>query len=157
MLDEIGEAVENIEKKVRDYIAYEKKREEEKAASKQGEEPEKKAFSVVPAKLKGFLEVKGSTPGALEVVKNEEAINREIWGKGLYAIGTHSKMSAAEANRLFKLREPVEKNFDIIKALPGTDRVRDESAVLGRMFVAFISAIIYTELANALEEVAKER
>ena len=160
LLDEIDGAIEDIKKKTRDYIEYEKKWEEEKVSSKQKEEKEKKPFSVsVPAKLKGYIEIKGTKPGDIEIIRNDEKINREVWGKGLYAVGTHSEMSAEKANGLYKLRDNIEKLFDIIKTLLGFDRIRTESAesMESRMFIVFIATIIYTELANASKAVAKEK
>ena len=158
LFDEIDGTIEDIKKKAKDYIEYEKKWEEDKAKKK--EVKEKKPFSVsIPAKLKNYLTLKGTTPQDIEVVKNDDAINQEIWGKGLYAIGTHSKMTAEQANSLYKLRDVIEKLFDIIKTLLGFKRIRTKSdkSMQSRMFIAFIAAIIYAGIAKASKEVAKEK
>lgn len=120
----------------------------------------KKPFSVtIPAKLKNVLTLKGTTPYDIEAVKNEEAIRREVLGKGLYAIGTHSEMTAERANHLYKLRDVTEKCVDLISTLPEFDRIpsKSDKSMQSRMFIAFIAAIITTEIARALREAAEEK
>lgn len=152
LLDEIDGAIEDIREKAEEYIEYEKKWEKDKAKKK-----EKKPFSVtIPAKLKNVLTLKGTTPYDIEAVKNEEEIRREVLDKGLYAIGTHSEMTAERANHLYKLREVTEKCVDLISTLPEFDRIpaKSEKSMQSRMFIAFIAAIITTEIARASREAA---
>ena len=152
LLDEIDGAIEDIREKAEEYIEYEKKWEKDKAKKK-----EKKPFSVtIPAKLKNVLTLKGTTPYDIEAVKNEEAIRREVLGKGLYAIGTHSEMTAERANHLYKLRDVTEKCVNLISTLPEFDRIpaKSDKSMQSRMFIAFIAAIITTEIARASREAA---
>ncbi len=152
LLDEIDGAIEDIREKAEEYIEYEKKWEKDKAKKK-----EKKPFSVtIPAKLKNVLTLKGTTPYDIEAVKNEEAIRREVLGTGLYAIGTHSEMTAERANHLYKLRDVTEKCVDLISTLPEFDRIpaKSDKSMQSRMFIAFIAAIITTEIARASREAA---
>ena len=163
LLDSIDGAVEDLQKKVSDYIDYEKKWDEEHSSEKskkKKKDEKKKSFSIsVPDKYKKYITIKGTTPQTTEIIKNDDVITAELCSKGMYAIATHKKMDAMNADILYKLRDIIEKLFDIIKTLLGFRRIRTETtdSLESRMLIAFVAAIIYTELSKASKTVAREK
>ena len=89
----------------------------------------------------------------------EVSANNALWGKytkeiGYYAISSSSERSAKEIHDLYRLRNTSEKQFSTLKSQLGFDVTRSHSdaGIYSRFAVAFVAAILRTEIEIACKE-----
>jgi transposase len=90
-----------------------------------------------------------------KVVRNETKINEYLLKSGFYILITNkTTVSKEEALSFYRDKDVVEKIFDTTKNELDTNRLRSHSkpAAEGRLFVKFISTIIYQQITKVMRE-----
>ena len=94
----------------------------------------------------------------LSYKRKENVIQKEIDKLGYFVLITSEKMSAEKALEKYRGRDVIEKLFRTIKSMLGMDtlRVHDTEAMEGKCFLAFISAIVWNEMFQALKDLKRD-
>ena len=98
----------------------------------------------------------GSKPEYL-VVSSKEATEK-IFRKGFDSIASSKEMDAADANRIYHLRDASEKQFMVSKSMLGSNVFRSHATqgIESRELAVFIAAILRCSLMNACKKVGAD-
>ncbi len=108
--------------------------------------------SNIPEKYREYFKWNKTT---LQIEQNEKRIKAFIYKMGSFVLITNKpKMDKAEVLNLYRQKDQVEKIFDVFKNEMNGDRLRTHSQYNtdGRLFVKFVSLIIYSEVARIMKE-----
>jgi transposase len=101
-----------------------------------------------------FFQVKNNN-GQLEIVRDTKALSQRIATMGATLMLTnHLDLDRAKILELYRRKDYLEKTFDVLKNEFDGKRLRGHSkdVINGRLFIKFISLILYSALANKMRE-----
>jgi transposase len=101
-----------------------------------------------------FLQVKNNN-GKLEIRRNTKALSQRLATMGTTLMLTnHTDLDRAKILELYRRKDYLEKTFDVLKNEVDGKRLRGHSkdVINGRLFIKFISLILYSALANKMRE-----
>lgn len=128
---------------------------EDKVERKNFKEKEKleKYISQDLSKVKNFFKIK-KTRGAFVLKRDEEKIEEAIRKMGYIIILSRRNIKREEIIWLYRNKDGVEKCFDIIKNELSTNRLRVHSKenMDGRLFISFITLILYSWITKVMRE-----
>lgn len=93
--------------------------------------------------------------GQLEIVRDTKALSQRIATMGATLMLTnHLDLDRAKILELYRRKDYLEKTFDVLKNEFDGKRLRGHSkdVINGRLFIKFISLILYSALANKMRE-----
>lgn len=104
-------------------------------------------------KLKGFFVIR-KVKGFFVLQRDKERINRSIKQMGYVVMLSTRSMKAKELLLLYRNKDCVEKSFDNMKNELSANRLRVHSreSMEGRLFIRFISLILYSRIHNIMRE-----
>ncbi|MDR0411544.1 MAG: transposase [Treponema sp.] len=104
----------------------------------------------VPAEMKKYLSVVNDE-GVLRVDYNYGAWQKDVDQKGYSSVASSADIDAAQADRIYHLRDASEKQFSIMKSQLGYDavRVHYSQGIENKFAVCFIAGIIRSEIMSA--------
>lgn len=139
---------ERSTKLIRKIISAKKKAEKDIL---EGNEPS------VPHELSAFFTIQ-KKENTWSVSCNYNVWQKEIDGKGFYAIATSAEMDAQTLYRTYYLRDASEKQFMIMKSQLGFDttRVHSDKSVESKFAVCFAASIIRSEIMKACRKLEED-
>ena len=105
------------------------------------------------SKVKNFFKIR-KAKGTFVLKRDEEKIEEAIRKMGYVIILSRRNMKREEIIWLYRNKDGVEKCFDIIKNELSTNRLRVHSkeSMEGRLFVSFITLILYSWITKVMRE-----
>lgn len=101
-----------------------------------------------------FFHVKNNK-GKLEIRRNTKALSQRLATMGITLMLTnHTDLDRAKILELYRRKDYLEKTFDVLKNEFDGRRLRGHSkdVINGRLFIKFISLILYSALSNKMRE-----
>jgi transposase len=129
----------------------------ETAAQKQLFQNKEQALEYLASHLKGttpFFQVK-SNDGQLRVTRNTKALSQRMATMGaLLMLTNRLGLNREKILELYRRKDYLEKIFDVLKNEFDGKRLRGHSkdVINGRLFIKFISLILYSAIANIMRE-----
>jgi transposase len=129
----------------------------ETAAHQQSFQIKEEAMEYLSSHLKGasqFFHIK-SNKEQLEITRNTKALSQRLAKTGATLMLTnHPDLDREKVLELYRRKDYLEKTFDVLKNELDGKRLRGHSkdAINGRLFIKFISLILYSVLENKMRE-----
>ncbi len=129
----------------------------ETAAHQQSFQTKEEAMEYLSSHLKGasqFFHIK-SNKEQLEITRNTKALLQRLAKTGATLMLTnHPDLDREKVLELYRRKDYLEKTFDVLKNELDGKRLRGHSkdAINGRLFIKFISLILYSALENKMRE-----
>jgi transposase len=129
----------------------------ETAVQEQSFSNKAEAVEYLASHLKGatrFFQVKNNK-GKLEIRRNTKALSQRLATMGTTLMLTnHTDLDRARILELYRRKDYLEKTFDVLKNEVEGRRLRGHSkdVINGRLFIKFISLILYSALSNKMRE-----
>jgi transposase len=129
----------------------------ETTAQKQTFQNKEEAIEYLASHIKGateFFQVKNNN-GQLEIARNTKALSQRMAALGTtFMLTNHHDLDRAKILELYRRKDYLEKTFDVLKNEVDGKRLRGHSkdVINGRLFIKFISLILYSALANKMKE-----
>jgi transposase len=129
----------------------------ESAAQKQHFNTKEAAMEYLASHLKGapeFFHVKGND-GQFEIRRNTRALSQRMVTMGaILMLTNHTDFKREKILELYRRKDYLEKTFDVLKNELDGKRLRGHSkdVINGRLFIKFVSLILYSAIANKMRE-----
>ncbi len=89
-----------------------------------------------------------------KIEKNRRTINEYLTKNGIFIIATNTELDKIQIIDYYRSKDSIEKVFDIVKneLLGKRLRAHSKESAEGRIFVKFITSILYSSVANIMKE-----